>query len=623
MEKNKKLMNPNAPADFLPPLTRGIGIRPFQYWCQQVLPLVYDDSLSYYELLCKVVDYLDRVIEETNQLGSDIDELHKVFELLQGYVNDYFKNLDVQAEIDAKIDELVTSGYFEGLIEKYIKLYNKTNITLSIINEDSLLLENILGEYYGQFSIQGSCYNKDTGNCMIVCASFDQNKFLAILCKPTFEVVSRRVFEMSGVHPNDITYNPIDKKYYITTNLSGKLARFDYCEATLEVFNIPIPHIVVQISYNDDGEFYLMFDFKVWKTIDFVSFTKVWKLPIATNASVPYDHVRYTSYQASEVINGAFVSILWIYGNDFHDSYCRLYVCTIGEEKVVAYDTVMENTFDEPECFFYDGRAFHLLGYFENILTRSVVVVNDVGVPNNHDVKYENLMSIITDLNQIPHNSMGYLHLNSIVSPINGDFSAPYICIVDGKGTRKSLTVYRTNGEHFTNFCVDGTWLGWKRYNPTFESDLKKFDDIPLNSSGYVTFPANLSPTGRMFSSGYIMFGTKSGNRRFLLVPSLDGSIYTANFNGSEWQYWGVLLPGQLLTVSDFSEIPSNSSGYITLQPNVSPTGGVLQCAYSCSGTIIKNAYGKAILLYRTDGTININVQSSGGWSGWKTIRGV
>jgi hypothetical protein len=31
-------------------------LKPFRFWCQKALPLVYDDSLSYYELLCKVVD---------------------------------------------------------------------------------------------------------------------------------------------------------------------------------------------------------------------------------------------------------------------------------------------------------------------------------------------------------------------------------------------------------------------------------------------------------------------------------------------------------------------------------------------------------------------------------------
>ena len=39
-------------------------LKPFRFWCQKVLPLVYDDSLSYYELLNKVVNYLNNTRED-------------------------------------------------------------------------------------------------------------------------------------------------------------------------------------------------------------------------------------------------------------------------------------------------------------------------------------------------------------------------------------------------------------------------------------------------------------------------------------------------------------------------------------------------------------------------------
>lgn len=39
-----------------------------KYWCNQILPLVYDDSLSYYEVLCKTSAKLNEVIESTNGL---------------------------------------------------------------------------------------------------------------------------------------------------------------------------------------------------------------------------------------------------------------------------------------------------------------------------------------------------------------------------------------------------------------------------------------------------------------------------------------------------------------------------------------------------------------------------
>lgn len=46
------------------------SIEKFRFWCNKVLPLVYEDSLSYYEVLSKVVDYLNTAIENLNYLNE-------------------------------------------------------------------------------------------------------------------------------------------------------------------------------------------------------------------------------------------------------------------------------------------------------------------------------------------------------------------------------------------------------------------------------------------------------------------------------------------------------------------------------------------------------------------------
>lgn len=97
-------------------------MRNFKFWCQKVLPLVYDDSLSYYELLCKVVDYLNKVIQEVNALGDDVTQLAQLFNQLKEYVDNYFNNLDVQEEIDKKLDEMVATGKFAELLTAYTKV---------------------------------------------------------------------------------------------------------------------------------------------------------------------------------------------------------------------------------------------------------------------------------------------------------------------------------------------------------------------------------------------------------------------------------------------------------------------------------------------------------------------
>lgn len=50
-------------------------LKPFVFWCQKILPLVYDDSLSYYEMLCKVVHSLNEVINNVNDIPDFIREL--------------------------------------------------------------------------------------------------------------------------------------------------------------------------------------------------------------------------------------------------------------------------------------------------------------------------------------------------------------------------------------------------------------------------------------------------------------------------------------------------------------------------------------------------------------------
>ena len=120
---NVKSITPNAPADFTPTLGNYKSLQPFRYWCQKVLPLVYDDSLSYYELLCKVVDYLNKTMEDVEILHGDVTGLHTAYVELQSYVNNYFNTLDVQKEIDIKLDEMAKDGFFDSIFTKFGLFY--------------------------------------------------------------------------------------------------------------------------------------------------------------------------------------------------------------------------------------------------------------------------------------------------------------------------------------------------------------------------------------------------------------------------------------------------------------------------------------------------------------------
>lgn len=107
-------------ANFTPTQSEYKELGAFRFWCQKVLPMVYDDSLSYYEVLGKLVNYLNSVIENTNAMGKDVTSLYEAYELLQGYVNNYFNSLDVQDEINNKLDQMAEDNSLSALIAPFI-----------------------------------------------------------------------------------------------------------------------------------------------------------------------------------------------------------------------------------------------------------------------------------------------------------------------------------------------------------------------------------------------------------------------------------------------------------------------------------------------------------------------
>lgn len=118
----------------------------FKRWVHKVLPAVYDESLSYYDLLCKVMAKLNETIELSNGTAEGLKEL-------QDYVDNYFENLDVQQEINNKLDEMAESGELAEIIAQYVELksilaYNNIAEMKTATN----LVEGSLCKTYGKTS---------------------------------------------------------------------------------------------------------------------------------------------------------------------------------------------------------------------------------------------------------------------------------------------------------------------------------------------------------------------------------------------------------------------------------------------------------------------------------------
>lgn len=110
--------------DFTPDYTfNGTStLSPFEVWCQKVLPTIYDNSLSYYELLTKVVKYLNDTMENVNDLQQDVSELNKAYNQLVSYINEFKNYSDNRMDSqDEKIENLTVAwNTFQEEMQKVI-----------------------------------------------------------------------------------------------------------------------------------------------------------------------------------------------------------------------------------------------------------------------------------------------------------------------------------------------------------------------------------------------------------------------------------------------------------------------------------------------------------------------
>lgn len=96
---------------------------PFKHFIMSVgaIPTSYLESMTYYEMLVWFTNYLGKtVIPAINENGEAVTELQELFVKLQTYVNDYFDNLDVQEEINTKLDDMVEDGTLPEIIADYL-----------------------------------------------------------------------------------------------------------------------------------------------------------------------------------------------------------------------------------------------------------------------------------------------------------------------------------------------------------------------------------------------------------------------------------------------------------------------------------------------------------------------
>ena len=112
-------------------------LTPFKKFIMTIgaLPTSYLESMTYAELLMWFCNYLqETVIPTVNNNAEAVEELQGLYEELKSYVNHYFDNLNVQDEINNKLDTMAANGTLTQLIGNYVD---------PIIEQQNALIENL------------------------------------------------------------------------------------------------------------------------------------------------------------------------------------------------------------------------------------------------------------------------------------------------------------------------------------------------------------------------------------------------------------------------------------------------------------------------------------------------
>lgn len=176
----------------------------FTNYIYKAIPLAFDESMSYYETLCGILSLLKTQEEVVNNNADLLAELEL-------YVQNYFKNLDVQTEINNKLDQMAKDGTLEEIIAQYVNLssilaYN----SVADMKNSTNLINGSFAKTYGFYNINdgGGAYYKirnvttsdNVDNATLIAIN---NFLVAELIKPS--IVDLKIIGVKGDGVTDDT----------------------------------------------------------------------------------------------------------------------------------------------------------------------------------------------------------------------------------------------------------------------------------------------------------------------------------------------------------------------------------------------------------------------------------
>ena len=201
------------------------NLTPFKWFVLENFPFIEADfdALTEWQLFCKLGKEMNKIINSENTLGTQIENVTNAFIELQKFVNNYFDNLDVQEEINNKLNTMAQDGTLQNIISEFLKI--KTELLFNSVSEmlsSSNLIEGSTAKTLGYYNFNdgGSARYKIVNDNSLIVDNMTvyllNNGLKAVLIYDT------KINIMSlGARKQDKENNKYDIKPYLKQIVSG------------------------------------------------------------------------------------------------------------------------------------------------------------------------------------------------------------------------------------------------------------------------------------------------------------------------------------------------------------------------------------------------------------------
>lgn len=125
------------------------NLSPFKWFVLENFPFIEADfdALTEWQLFCKLGKEINKIIDSQNIVGEQAETLTNAFNILKNYVDNYFNNLDVQDEINNKLNEMATDGTLENIINQ--EIFGNINSRLDMLEAEYTVIigDSFIAQY--------------------------------------------------------------------------------------------------------------------------------------------------------------------------------------------------------------------------------------------------------------------------------------------------------------------------------------------------------------------------------------------------------------------------------------------------------------------------------------------